>query len=312
VQIGQHRYADRYSYLPHIGLLIVVVWGVHELLRRTDMFQQVFMKVTGACLLALVVLVVGLATRIQCGFWGNSIILFTHAVDVEPDNPTAHLNLGEEYSRRGWTEEAMFHFEEARRLDPNSYNAANNLGTLHLRNGNYVTAANLFRSVIRIDPRNATGWGNLGAALMELNQKEFARRAFYQSLWLDPEGGPPYNNLALLTAQDGDERLAMAYANEAIRLKPASAQFRLTRVRILAYFGHIDEAKAEAAVAMTLAPAPELMRKDLDTVFEQPQWAVFHGGMKPKDAETQPSTMPATVPASQPEIAPTTLPVEGM
>jgi Flp pilus assembly protein TadD len=298
VQIGHHRYADRYSYFPHLGLLIAVVWGAHEVLRRA----KVQPKLVGV-VLAVGVTVLGLVTRIQCGFWGNSIILFTHAADVDPNNPTAWINLGEEWSSRGYYEAAEAHFQRALEIDPENYYAFNNLGVIATRGGDFARGARLFMGASRIRPNSATARANLGSALMEMGRFEYAKRAFHHALGLDPELASPYNNLGILSAMEGDEQTALTYNQEALRLAPRNAVFHLARVRILAYFGHLEEARAATAGALAFAKNRELMEADIAKTFASPSEMLFqHHG--------DPTTRPATQPATQPETAPATQAVE--
>ena len=123
VQVGAQAMADRYTYLPLIGVSAMIAWGVDELRRRVA-------PGGGRALAALAVVVLALwgalAAR-QCAHWHDSVALFSHAARISPGSAIVHTNLGAALAERGRYDEALEHFREAYRLDPNDPKARMNL-----------------------------------------------------------------------------------------------------------------------------------------------------------------------------------------
>src|SRR5688572_19201451 len=139
VQVGEQYMADRYTYIPLVGIFIALVWGVSDLLARVE---QRKVALGFAVVVVLAVCVVG--TRRQLAYWENSIKLFARTVQVTGDNPTAQYNLAQALGVRGHLRESVPHYEEALRIRPNYPEALNNLGFTKALFGNYAEATNLY------------------------------------------------------------------------------------------------------------------------------------------------------------------------
>jgi tetratricopeptide (TPR) repeat protein len=180
VQVGMQARADRYMYVPLIGLLIAVAWSVQAGALR-------WCAAVPAAVWAVL-------SWNQCHVWGDGLTLFTHAVAVTRDNFVAHDNLGVELDRRGRADEALVQYREALRIAPGDRNASKNFaqasfasGAKLLEAGNYAGAVAHFREGLALQPRNALAYSYLGLAQASLKQYGAALVSFDTALQLEPD-----------------------------------------------------------------------------------------------------------------------------
>jgi Flp pilus assembly protein TadD len=247
--------ADRFTYVPSIGVLILTVWGVCELIRgRPD--RLAVLSVAGG---AAIVLCLAL-TRQQIGYWRDSEALFRHAVEVtdnndraynclgvaldqkghldeairqfqealrvEPDHPIAHYNLGIALDKKGQTDEAIRQFREAVRLNPRYVEAHYNLGIILGRKGQMDEAIHQYQEAIRVKPEYAEAHNDLGIAFGKKNQMEEAIRQFKEAIRLNPRYAEAHYNLGLIFGLRGQTAEAISQFEEALRWKPAYVEAR--------------------------------------------------------------------------------------
>ena len=148
VQVGMQAMADRYTYVPHIGLFIAVVWGAGDLASRQPHGRKILAALTGVVFASLTVM-----TWNQISHWRSSITLFEHALRVTEQNSLAHLNLGVALNRTGKGREAAEHYREALRINPNSSGGHFNLANYYVSTGQKDEALQHYREAIRINPR---------------------------------------------------------------------------------------------------------------------------------------------------------------
>jgi hypothetical protein len=156
VQVGWQARADRYTYIPLIGIFLGVVWAV------ADRFADRPALLSSAASAALVML--GIGAFVQAGYWRDSETLFTHALAVTDNNAVAHNNLGTALLRRGLPSQAEEHFAEAVRIDPSFADAHSNLGVALGRQGGIDEAILEFRRALDLDPDQPDARRNLERA----------------------------------------------------------------------------------------------------------------------------------------------------
>jgi hypothetical protein len=199
VQVGIQARADRYTYLPLIGLFIIVAWGVPELLLREDApdAARVTMKVAAIA----VVLILAVLTWVQVGVWRNGVELFTHAIAVTGDNVLAQFNLSDALSAQGDEDGALLHLREAVRIDPHFPDAHFNLASALIRQRKVEEAAVLCRQAAEYWPDDERTLVNLG--IVELLQGNYpeAEARLAEALRRYPDSAVARHNLAVARAR---------------------------------------------------------------------------------------------------------------
>ena len=185
VQVGKQAMADRYTYVPLIGLFIMIAWGVPDLIAAVPKRSANLSKLAAA--LAVVVLL-GLAvtTYFQVGYWRDTITLFEHAVNVTDGNYLAHNSLGTAYQEANDSARALEHYREAVSLRPGFADARYNLGVALAKAGNPEEAVEHYQAALASLPDNPSVRFNLGCALAETGHLDEAIEQFTEVIRLDP------------------------------------------------------------------------------------------------------------------------------
>jgi len=157
--------ADRFAYIPAIGVFIICSWSVPLMMEKWHL-RRLFL--TAAPVAALLIL--GVITSVQVGFWRNNITLFEHALDVTQNNYLIHNNLGNAYLRQGQIDKAIGHYSESLRINPNFALTQNNMGAAMLLTGNIDEAIFHFQSALKINPGFLDARKNLNKALAGKNR----------------------------------------------------------------------------------------------------------------------------------------------
>lgn len=147
IQVGGQVMADRYMYIPAIGLFIIVAWGISELADKHPGSRIFIIAATVTVLTALATV-----TNVQLGYWQNGIRLFEHTLNVTPPNYTAHAALGKTFLKQGEDSKALSHFNEALRLNPTLTNVHYSIGTIYNRQRNFDLAIQHYSKELLIQP----------------------------------------------------------------------------------------------------------------------------------------------------------------
>jgi Flp pilus assembly protein TadD len=252
VQVGSQAMADRYTYLPLIGVFIGVVFGLGDLAKKLRLGPMVMISV------AVIVLAGCLfATARQLRFWRDSETLFERALAVTKDNPIAQNNLGIALSEAGHFQEAMEHFREALRLKPDYAMARNNLGTALGKTGHFQEAIEHFQEALRLKPDDADSamaHNNLGRALALTGHLQEAIEHFQEALRLKPDYVKAHSNLGVALAQIGQPQEAIKHYQEALRLQPNLPEAHCDLGITLTEVGRPTEAITHFEQALQLDP----------------------------------------------------------
>lgn len=215
VQVGKQSMADRFTYIPLIGLFIIIAWTVPCLLAKYR-YQRIVLF-TSATLVLMALMIV---TRLQVRNWRNSITLFEHTLAVTTDNPVIHNNLGKALIRRGEIDKARFHYARALKLQPNSARAHTNLGNILEQQGKLEEAMHHYYSAVRLDPKLAEAHFNLGNALIRQGKNEEASSHFAMAVQLNGHFAEAHNSLGVSLARQGRLHEAIAHFSKALQIKP--------------------------------------------------------------------------------------------
>jgi tetratricopeptide (TPR) repeat protein len=250
VQISTYSHADRYTYLPQIGLLLAGTWLAAEWAGERGKRRA---ALSGIGLIILCALVV--AARHQVATWHDSETLWTHTLECMPDNALAHYNLGDAMLASGGTDDAIAQFKETLEINPAYVGAHNNFGTALVRQGRTVEAMAQFREAIKINPGDVQAHNCLGTALAHLGRPDEAIDEYRKALEIDPINVGVHNNLGTVLSQLGRPNEAIAQYRAALQIDPASAATHYELGNALLHQGHSEEAINEFRTALLANPS---------------------------------------------------------
>ncbi len=261
VQVGEQALADRYTYVPYVGLGLALAEGARQLVRLHAMAGRALVAAGGVFLVALVP-----AARQQVGTWRDSVALFRRALDVTRDNHVAERLLGVALLDADDAAGAEPHLREAVRLRPRSAAALNALGvalTRLARPGDAEAAVEVFRRAAAADPGDPDTRNNLGNALEARGYVEDALAEYREAIRLAPGSAAGHRNSGLTLAGLGRHEEARRALQEAVRIEPGYAPTLGDLGNVLAQLGRFDEAVERYRDALRLDPTSRLVRHNL-------------------------------------------------
>ncbi|MHC4259918.1 MAG: tetratricopeptide repeat protein [Planctomycetota bacterium] len=215
VQVGDQALADRYTYVPLIGLFIIIAWGVPDMLQKWQRRRLII----GA--LAIIVLSsLSVCTYLQQSHWRNSITLFRHAISATEDNYKAHFGLATALLRKGEPDEAAVHFERVLQIRPNYPKVYNNLAILMRQKGQITEAIEYFRKAIEIEPDDFKSRYNLGILLAKEGEFDEAIEHFRRAVRIRPYEANARYNFGILLDQRGQTDEAISEYRAALQINP--------------------------------------------------------------------------------------------
>jgi tetratricopeptide (TPR) repeat protein len=249
VQVGEQSMADRYTYLPSIGLFIAVVWGAGELLDARPAFVRLALAALAGTSLVLAVL-----TRVQVAYWKDTETLFRHALAVTEGNYLAHYNLGAALEKQARFDEATAEFEAALRLKPDYAEAHNNLGIVKDKTGRLDEALEQFAEAIRLRPQFADPHNNRAVTLEKLGRMDDAAAEYQAALRLKPDYADAHYNYGLALAAEGRLTEAVQEYRAALRCQPNAPDVHNNLGVALDRLDKLDDAIGHYQAALALNP----------------------------------------------------------
>ena len=249
MQTGDQARADRYTYLPQIGLYIAVAWGMADLLRSVPL-----RRVIVGCVAAVVLVALGAAAHVQTTYWKGSISIWTRTLSRWPQSYIAHCNLGIALADRGDVTGAVHNFNEALKINPDDAKSINNLGKVLTSQGKLDAAIQNFHQALQLEPDDVKVLNNLSVALADEGKVNDAVRDLEQALQLKPEYAEAYYNLGNIYASRADYDDAAQNYHTALDINPDFAEARCNLGLMLAKQGKLDDAINEYEEAIRLKP----------------------------------------------------------
>ena len=213
VQVGEQAMADRYTYLPSIGIAIGLAWGIPLLFPREDMRKKILFPAGIAVLIILAVL-----TWQQCGYWKNSIELFNHALQVTKNNNYAHESIGSVLLDEGKNEAAIEHYNEALRIKSDNAYIHFNRGLAFFRLGQPQRAIEDYNEAILLKPDFTDAYNNRGNSYAKLGQYQNAIEDYNKAVYLNHNYADAYESRAVIYLNRQDYQLGCPDAQKACEL----------------------------------------------------------------------------------------------
>jgi tetratricopeptide (TPR) repeat protein len=295
VQVGLQSMADRYTYIPAIGLFVMIAWGVPELLRAVPKPRVTLIGASAAIIVALAIV-----AHAQVQYWRDSLTLWTHALQVTPGDSHVETALGSVLAEQGKTAEAAALYAAALQSDPQFAEAHNKLGVVladqhrtadaiphyeaalrikpslpeaHYNLGNALTAQGRFdeaiaqyRDAIRLRPDDPAAHSALGSVLDDQGHVDQAIAEYRQALRINPMFADAHNNLGTALARQGNADGAIAEFLEALRINPNQADAHYNVALMLNTTGRKNEAVQHLREALRLRPTHQGARQALRTI----------------------------------------------
>lgn len=252
VQVGGQSMADRYSYIPSIGLSVMAAWGGCALVERFRLSRPAASAAAGLWVAAL-----SACAFVQAGYWRGSLPLFEHALAVTSGNWIAHAIVGAEASEAGRDEEALRHLREALRLRPDYADAHESLGMLLARQGRHAAAVPHFLEVVRYRPEDVRAQGLLAESLEKSGRSAEADAHRDAAIRDEAMGTDGHRRLGMLLAGEGRLHEALAHFRAALRLGPSDPEIHYDMGVALGRLGRREEALRHfrEAISMPVADA---------------------------------------------------------
>jgi len=250
VQVGGQSMADRYTYLPSIGLFIVATWGVPDLARRLRYRKGILALLAGVIIIASAAI-----TWKQLGYWQDGISLYRHALQVTPNNHLVNFNLAVDLTEKGDLDGAIQAYRAS--LEGNTFisEAHNNLGFVLAKKGDWDAAIREYQLSLWMNPKDTRSLLNLGDAFAQKGDLQAAIKQYRQVLVLTPDNTDASTNLGNALTRNGELDAAIETYRAVLRIIPASSDVHNNLGAALARKGDLDAAISEYQVALRINPA---------------------------------------------------------
>lgn len=264
VQVGRQAMADRYAYLPFVGLFIVICWGVAEMLEKSRN-RTAILGVASALILSAL----AFSTHRQLSFWADNVSLWSHTIAVTRDNFIAEDNLGGALLERGRVDDAMAHFRVAAALEPSDPMSHLDLAADQQRQGHYSQAVEAYSNLVVMtrDARlRATAFTDLGYCYRELGDLDHARQSFQAAVSLRPRTLRAWVGLGIVDYKSGHYDAAVNDYSTALSIQTWDLGYYLL-ARAFEQAGRSQEGQAAMQRAMQTSENFADLRRSADTAL---------------------------------------------
>jgi protein O-mannosyl-transferase len=251
--------ADRWLYIPSIGLFVVIIWGGHDFLLRR---RGATARAAGVAAMMVMLFSLTAVSYRQAAVWENGVSLFEHALRQTQNNYVAHNNLGAELYVQGRSEESLFHFHEAIRIKPGYYLANNNIGMDALHHGRLEDAESWFSKALAVNPLFAEGHKQMAITKFKLGKIKEALEHFGAAAEIDPRDKTIQYDLGCVLSAIGQPEKAVRFFQNALRLDPDYADANQDIGVAYLHLGQTENATRHFEKALAVKPeyAPEQLK----------------------------------------------------
>jgi tetratricopeptide (TPR) repeat protein len=275
IQVGGQAHADRYTYLPQIGIYIVITWLVAEWCAML----RVGRAAIGSLMIGVLAVLMFCAWK-QTWYWKNDETLWTHAINHTEDNNLAHNNLGKALFRKGNVEEAIIEFQKSLQIKPDYAEAHLDLGNAFFHKGSLDEAISEFQTALRIRPNYAEAHLNFGLVLFKKGNLDEAITEYQNALRIKPLYAEAHYSLGTAFLQKDRVDDAITEYQNALQIRPDYAEAHSNLGNILAHKGKADEAIAHFQKALQIAPANPSIQNNLAWLLATGAEASLRNGHK--------------------------------
>ena len=271
VQVGSQARADRYTYLPQIGLYLMAAWGAAEWC-RTRRYPRAVLGCAGAAILAGLIA----AAHVQTGYWRNGLSLWTHTLACTSGNWLAHKNLGSELEKQRDFDGAIAHYQQALQINPKDAQACYDWGIALAAQRKWPEAIEQYDRALQINPDYVEAHDNLGTVLAQQGRLAEAIAHYQRALQLKPDHAKAHVNLGNVLSAQGQWTEAVEHYQRALQIKPDYTLACYNLGNVLASHGKLAEAVPYFQRALTLAtgqgnlPLAEAIRNRLQALPQPP------------------------------------------
>jgi len=248
VVIGPHAMADRYTYVPLIGLFIIAAWSISECTEQH--ITKLFLPFIAISILSILMIL----SFFQVQYWKNNLTLFEHTAKVTSDNYLIHNNLGNALAKHGRLGDAVKHFKEALRVKPDYGNAHYNLGIVLEKQGQVNSAINHYKEALRIKPGSAQTHNNMGIALKKQGDFDKAIKHYKEAIRIDPDFKEVHYNMGNALRKQGRLNEAVKQYKKILRFDPNLIEAHYNLANTLLKQGRVDDAITHYKEALRINP----------------------------------------------------------
>lgn len=266
VQVGEQAMADRYAYLPCLGLFLMAGWGAAETVQEQGINRRWLAAAAAVAVLSLAAL-----TSRQISYWGNNVTLWRHTLEVTSDNFVAEDNLGGALLEEGRSEEAIAHFRRAMAINPNDPMSRLNVAAYEQQRGALQQAVADDQAMLGMTSDRGlrvTAYSNLGSAYRELHEYARSEESYQDALNLAPRTAQAWVGLGLAEQRRGDLLQAVADYRRAVSFAPTAVEYVLLE-QAMEKAGHPVRAKAAEERAQSLSADLKQTEREAEQLLAQ-------------------------------------------
>jgi protein O-mannosyl-transferase len=262
IQVGAKAHADRYTYLPQIGIYVAVTWLAAEWGAKLHLGRVAMGSFMAAVLGTLII-----CAWKQTAYWKSSETLWTHTLECTTRNDIAHNNLGAVLRNMGRVDEAIPHFQDALKISPGYAEARFNLGTAFAQKGGLDQAINQYRFGLRSMPGDADAHVNLATVYLQKGDLDEAIGQYQIALQINPGDAARHIALGSLLLQRGRMDEAIAHFQKSLQIKPDDANAQNNLGSVYLQLGRMDDAMVHFQHALQIDPDYAEVHNNLGLVF---------------------------------------------